>query len=223
MQTLNEAPRSGWITRWWPVLAYLVVLAGGICAFRSTRDESIRALIRFILDGAVGLAIVIYVVYTRSLAQSNLEIVKSMRSQNRQWVRDSKKQEYRALLDALSGCVKEIIELRHGFPSFRPKLLGQWEAMNAEEQRRAEFIQGITAAFLEASRVLANSLFIDEALKKQDVCDQWRRLEEMGTRPAVAETPSTGRGAFSIGEFSQAWDELATKIREIARRDLEQD
>lgn len=222
---------SSWLYHWWPVLALLLVFGGGIYAFSSQKDEKTLELIRFVLDGVVAIAIVIYVVYTHDLAKSshimadaNLEMVKSMRSQSKQWVKDSKKQEYRTLLDTLGATIQEIIQLKFAPTPPLPKHFDLMDSANAAIRHKVEVNQRITAAFLEAGRVLGDRLFIDDVLKKHDVIGEWRRLERMADeRPGVGQPPSARQETFSVVEFQQAWDKLAGKIRDIARQDLEAD
>jgi hypothetical protein len=229
-ERLQARPVS-WITHWWPVLIFLPILCGGVYAYLTQRDENSLALARFLLDGVVGLAIVIYVVYTHDLAQSsqimadaNLDMVKSMRSQSRQWVKDSKKEEYRALLDTLGACTKQIIQLKYSAPPPMPKGLDFIDSANAVVQFRFEVNQRITGAFLEAGRVMGDRLFIEDALKRNDVFAEWRKLEEMAQdRPGPGQPVSAQQQTFSSVEFGQAWEKLAARIRQIARQDIEAD
>lgn len=231
MQTVSKARHFSRITHWWPVLTFLLILGVGVYEFHAHRDANALALVRFVLDGVIGLAVVVYVVYTHDLAQSshvmadaNLEMVKSMRSQNRQWVKDSKKQEYRTLLDTLGGCVQEIIQLKFAPPPPVPKHFDMMDTANAKIQHNVAINSRITAVFLEAGRVLRDRLFIDDALKRNDVLGEWRTLEQMAQdRPGVGQPVSTHRETFGVVEFQQGWDNLAGKIREVARQDLETD
>jgi hypothetical protein len=147
------------------------------------------------------------------MADANLEMAKSMRSQNRQWVKDSKKQEYRTLLDTLGAVVQEIIQLKCAASSPLPKSFDMKDTMNAAVQRKVEVNQRITAAFLEAGRVLGDRLFIDDALKGHDVAGEWRRLEQMAQdRPGIGQSPSMRQETFSVVEFQQAWDKLELRF-----------
>ncbi len=74
--------------RWWPVVVFIGIgVLGRVYGLGPHKNEEMFNLLRFLLDLGVGLSVVIYVIYTRDLAQSsqvmaeaNLEIVRSLRS-----------------------------------------------------------------------------------------------------------------------------------------------
>jgi len=227
VQTALRDRNSSWLSHWWPAMAFLVIFGVGICELLFGTNADSLKLAPFVLNGVVGLAVVVYVVYTHDLAQSshvmadaNLEMAKSMHSQSRQWVKDSKKQEYRTLLDTLGACIQEAIQPKYTHVGMPQDFYGQ---IHEGSRRRAEIQQRITAAFLEAGRVLRDRLFIEEALKKNDIDGEWRKLEQMTENLGwmADNQTSTARKPFSLSEFQQAWKDLSDRIRVIAQQDFE--
>jgi hypothetical protein len=85
---VNGGQRFSWASRWWPLLAFAVIgILGCFYGFGAHKNDDVFKFLRFLVDLVVGLAVVVYVIYTRDLARTsqltadaNLEIVKSMRS-----------------------------------------------------------------------------------------------------------------------------------------------
>ncbi len=80
-------PRRNWLSKWWPCLFIIGLLSYGIIDyFFFPKIDNIN-LITFLINGLGVLAIVIYVMYTKDLAESsnktaeaNIKIVESMQS-----------------------------------------------------------------------------------------------------------------------------------------------
>lgn len=85
----EEKRKPHWLFSAWPYLVFGIIgFLGASFTFGATKNETALGFLKLLVDLVVGLAIVIYVIYTRDLAKSsqvtadaNLEIVRSMRSQ----------------------------------------------------------------------------------------------------------------------------------------------
>jgi len=141
----------------------------------------------------------------------------SGRSQRRQFVMQSRTEEYRVLLNTLGSCVREVKELKNFS-------LGPAGATPPELQRRwadqKNLNERIHSALFAASQALNDRLFIGDAIEKHHIRQCWREIDGMAHRPRVAEAFSPGGESFDTAEFERAWIELARKIRGIANEDL---
>ena len=143
-------------------------------------------------------------------------------AQHEQFVRDSKKEEYRSLLDVLGTSVRQVKELKNYVFAPSGPVFGTEALLHESRQRSAEMTsinQQVTSALLTASQALDDRLFINEALTKHNVRRDWIKIEEMAHRPGAGQQ-SAQQTVFSTTEFATAWLELAKKLREIAAKDL---
>jgi hypothetical protein len=148
----------------------------------------------------------------------------SVHSTRRQSVRESKKQEYRSLLDTLGNSVREIKEAKN-FVHFPPESAASNSArdlMYEMKRHKAEMTlvnERTTSALLAASQSFDDRLFIEEPLTKHNVRGDWRAIEELAMLPGAGQQKSDKQKAFDTAEFSEKWTELTKKISRIAKED----
>lgn len=144
-------------------------------------------------------------------------------SQSRQFAKASKKDEFRSLLDVLGTSVRQIKELKSHVYVTSGNVFDSMTLMNEQRRIQAEMSdvkQLITSALLAASQALDDRLFIDTALTKNNVRGDWKKIEEMAHLPGAGQQQRPQQEVFNVAEFTQAWMELARKIRRIAEEDL---
>jgi len=145
--------------------------------------------------------------------------------QRKQSESDNKKEEYRDLLDILGACVQEVKTLKEKVYSRSKLIYGGTELMEEEyreSQERGALTRETLATLRTASKVLEDRLFIDEPLRKHRIREDWNHMQDMAVLlPGAFDPPADPeQKRFDPFEFEQKWQELATKIRRIAREDI---
>jgi len=156
--------------------------------------------------------------------------------QRKQLEAENKKDEYRSLLDVLGTCVQEIKSLKERTYIPRRAVSGvlgrqessaEWAAQMADgmQQAAAERVsitRETLAALRSASKVLEDRLFIDEALRKHKIKEDWNQMQELAMLPGAFSPPANPEERrFDSIEFELRWQDLASKIRRIAREDID--
>ena len=144
--------------------------------------------------------------------------------QRKQSESDNKREEYRDLLDTLGACVQDIKTMKEKVYVRSKLVYGGTELMEEEyreSQERGSLTRQTLATLRTATRVFEDRLFIDEALKKHRIREDWNRMQDMAVLLPGAFSPPTDpeQKRFDPFEFEQKWQELADKIRRIARED----
>jgi len=114
------------------------------------------------------LALGIYVWLTHGIKQASNEQTLASRKlaqwQRDQWQLDSRKQEWKELLETLTRCVQEIEKVK----SASVNTVAAWDYVNP--------------ALLEGSRVIRDRLFIADVVSREDREDiesEWKEIERM--------------------------------------------
>jgi hypothetical protein len=104
------------------------------------------------------------------------------RWQPEQWRRDSRGQEWRELVGALTASVSKIEAgpPPHPFaprPGGAPLVDQLTEMMNEQFSIHKEFSHWLNDALLGAARVLSDRLFITDVLEREHIREEWREVE----------------------------------------------
>jgi hypothetical protein len=117
-------------------------------------------------------AVGIYVWFTRRIYQASVEQAKASqdlaRSQRQQWELDSRKEEWRELIDTVTLCFNKI-ELAWRFRSTADR-----------------WVEAQSAA-LDAERVIEDRLFITEFVEREGVLKAWREAKDKAFSAGIVE------------------------------------
>jgi hypothetical protein len=111
-------------------------------------------------------------------------------SQQKHWVADNKKQEYRELLDALMEAEREVIKRR------------DWKGLGLDAEKI--FIR----VFNDMHRVLTDRIFIGKSIHEKNIYTKWNDTLEGMHR------------TLNVGQFRDGVEEIRALILQAAREEL---
>jgi hypothetical protein len=134
---------------------------------------------------------------------------KMARWQPEQWRRDSRGQDWKELVGALTECVLQIENA-----PLAPNVFATGVVAG-----RSTMIRG---ALMDAARALNDRLFITDALEKEHIRVGWREIEAMAnTLPIYIPTPQeVNARSPSITDFQQKWEAFHRMLVSAAQADL---
>ena len=162
------------------------------------------------------IAVGIYVCFTRKIYQASDKQAKATqdlaRSQRQQWELDSRKEEWRELIDTLTQCFHKVELAKASLPYPSVSAPPQWVVVPGEARR----------ALLEAVGVISNRLFIKDVLEKERVREDWREIELMseGSAPVSRDHTAGVAGSAGVTDLQQKWVTLHRKLVRAALTDL---
>jgi hypothetical protein len=122
------------------------------------------------------------------------------RQQHRNWVNDSRKAEYRELLDVLYETVTAI-------SANRPNL----SSVNSEP---------VNEAVMKLARAFEDRMFIREALRKSGAYEDWLNIKKVIQYEPELQNLTPQEFRYSTSNLHQREDNLRKKILDVAHRDI---